>query len=183
MQPAVRAPTLARAPLRRAARSRPGGFTLLELLVVIVLAGILLSLVSVSVTPDARQQLAREGQRVGQLLALAADEARIRQQPITWEADVNGYRFVSEVGGERQLLNGDDLLRERAWERTLKRIALVDVQGQRPSQIVLGPGAPPVRIPIAREWIQPRFRLEIANDIAEIAVDFDETGRGTLARN
>jgi general secretion pathway protein H len=159
------------------------GFTLLELLVVIVLAGILLSIVSVSVTPDPRQQLAREGQRIGQLLALASDEARIRQQPITWEADLNGYRFVSEAGGERQLLTGDDMLRERTWDRTLKRIALLDVQGQRPAQIVLGPGAPPVRVPIAREWIQPRFRLEIANDIAEIAVEFDETGRGTLASN
>jgi general secretion pathway protein H len=181
MRPAVRTLQIDRARLPCAPRRRPAGFTLLELLVVMVLAGILLSLVTVSVTPDPRQQLAREGQRVGQLLALAADEARIRQQPITFEADVNGYRFVSEAGGERQLLNGDDLLRERAWDRTLTRIAILDVGGQRPTQIVLGPGAPPIRIPIAREWIQPRFRLEIANDIAEIAVDFDETGRGTLA--
>ena len=167
--------------MRPAERAAQSGFTLLELLVVMVLAGILLTIVSVSVTPDPRQQLAREGRRVGQLLALAADEARIRQQPITWEADVNGYRFVSESGGERQLLIGDDLLRERNWDRTLKRLALVDAQGQRPTQIVLGPGAPPLRIPVAREWIQPRFRLEIANDIAEVAVEFDETGRGTLA--
>jgi general secretion pathway protein H len=161
----------------------PRGFTLLELLVVMVLAGILLMIVTVSVTPDPRQQLAREGQRVGQLLALAADEARIRQQAIVWEADVNGYRFVSEAGGERQLITDDDMLRERAWDRTLKRLALVNAQGQQPAQVVLGPGAPPLRVPVAREWIQPRFRLEIANDIAEVAVEFDETGRGSLAKN
>jgi general secretion pathway protein H len=161
----------------------PRGFTLLELLVVMVLAGILLMIVTVSVTPDPRQQLAREGQRVGQLLALAADEARIRQQAIVWEADVNGYRFVSEAGGERQLITDDDMLRERAWDRTLKRLALVNAQGQQPTQVVLGPGAPPLRVPVAREWIQPRFRLEIANDIAEVAVEFDETGRGSLAKN
>jgi general secretion pathway protein H len=165
------------------APTRAGGFTLLELMVVMVLAGILLSIVTVSVTPDPRQQLAREGQRIGQLMALAADEARIRQEPIVWEADLNGYRFVSEAGGERQLLTGDDLLRERNWDRTLKRLALVDATSGKPSQIVLGPGAPPVRVAIAREWIQPRFRLEIANDIAEVAVDFDETGRGSVARN
>jgi len=165
------------------ARARAAGFTLLELLVVMVLAGILLMIVTVSVTPDPRQQLAREGQRVGQLMALAADEARIRQQAIVWEADLNGYRFVSEVGGERQLLTGDDMLRERAWDRTLKRLALIDARGGQPSQVVLGPGAPPVRIPVAREWIQPRYRLEIENDIAEVAIDFDETGRGTLAKN
>jgi len=159
------------------------GFTLLELLVVIVLAGILLSIVTVSVTPDPRQQLAREGQRIGQLMALAADESRIRQQPIVWEADLNGYRFVTEAGGERQLLTGDDLLRERNWDRQLKRLALIDPQLGRPTQIVLGPGAPPIRVQVLREWIQPRYRLEIANDIAEVAVDFDETGRGTLATN
>lgn len=164
------------------ARRGAGGFTLLELMVVMVLAGILLMIVTVSVTPDPRQQLAVEGQRIGQLMALAADESRIRQQPIVWEADLNGYRFVSEAGGERQLLTGDDMLRERAWERTLKRLALVDAQGGQPSQIVLGPGAPPVRITVAREWIQPRFRLEIANDIAEVAVEFDESGRGSLAK-
>ena len=166
-----------------ALRRRPRGFTLLELLVVMVLAGILLMIVTVSVTPDPRQQLAREGQRVGQLMALAADEARIRQQTIVWEADLNGYRFVSEVGGERQLLTGDDMLRERTWDRTLTRLALVDAQGGQPSQVVLGQGAPPVHIPVAREWIQPRFRLEIANDLAAVAVEFDETGRGTLAKN
>src|SRR5512134_2802193 len=165
------------------ARRRAGGFTLLELMVVMVLAGILLMIVTVSITPDPRQQLAVEGQRIGQLMALAADESRIRQEPIVWEADLNGYRFVSEAGGERQLLTGDDMLRERTWERTLKRLALVDAQGGRPSQIVLGPGAPPVRVTVAREWIQPRFRLEIANDIAEIAVEFDESGRGSLAKN
>lgn len=164
-------------------RVSAAGFTLLELLVVMVLAGILLMIVTVSVTPDPRQQLAREGQRVGQLMALAADEARIRQQAIVWEADLNGYRFVSEAGGERQLITGDDMLRERAWDRTLKRLALSDGRGGQPSQVVLGPGAPPVRIAVAREWIQPRYRLEIENDIAEVAIEFDETGRGTLAKN
>lgn len=165
------------------ARGTTSGFTLLELLVVIVLAGILLTLVSVSVTPDPRQQLAREGQRVGRLLALASDESRIRQQAIVWEADLNGYRFVSEAGGERQLLTDDEMLKERTWDRQLKRIALVDAQGRQPSQVVLGLGAPPLRVAVAREWIQPRFRLEIANDVAEVAVEFDETGRGTLANN
>lgn len=61
------------------------GFTLLELMVVIVLAGILVSLVTINIAPDPRQQLQREAQRVGQLMALAADESRITQQPIVWK--------------------------------------------------------------------------------------------------
>lgn len=163
----------------RLAPSHAGGFTLLEMLVVIVLAGILLSIVSVSVTPDPRQTLAREGQRIGQLIALAADESRIRQQPIVWEADLQGFRFVTEAGGERQLITGDEVLRERAWERPLTALAVYE-GGQGPAQVLLGPGAPPVRVPIAREWVQPRWRLELTNDVARVAIEFDENGRGSL---
>jgi len=152
------------------------------MLVVIVLAGILLSLVSISITPDPRQQLQREALRVGQLMGLAADEARIRQQPIAWEADLSGYRFITEVGGERQLLTADDLLRERRWEKPMSRVAVLDGGGPQPAQVLLGPGAPPVRVAIAREWIQPRWRLELVNEDGAVQVDFDEAGRASLVR-
>ena len=159
-----------------------GGFTLIEMLVVIVLAGILISVVSISVTPDPRQKLMREAQRIGQLMTLAADEARIRQLPIVWEADLRGYRFVSEVGGERQLLTGDDLLRERIWETPLTRLSVQDGAGPQPAQVLLGPGAPPVRMAIAREWIQPRWRLELSNEDSTVRLDFDESGRATVVQ-
>ena len=146
-------------------------------MVVIVLAGILISVVTINLTPDPRQQLQREAQRIGQLIALAADESRITQQPIVWEADLRGYRFVTESGGERRLLTGDDLLRERAWETPLTRLAVLDNGGPQPAQVLLGPGAPPVRIAIAREWIQPRWRLELASEAGSVQVDFDEAGR------
>jgi len=159
---------------------RQRGFTLLEMLVVIVLAGILISVVTISVTPDPRQKLTREAQRIGQLMVLASDEARIRQLPIVWEADLHGYRFVAEVAGERQPLTGDDLLRERNWETPLNRLAVQDGAGPQPAQVLLGPGAPPVRIAIAREWVQPRWRLELSNDEATVRLEFDETGRATV---
>lgn len=156
------------------------GFTLLEMLVVIVLAGILVSIVTINVTPDPRQKLTREAQRVGQLMSLAADEARIRQLPIVWEADLRGYRFVAEVAGERRLRTGDDLLRERSWESPLTRLAVQDGAGPQPAQVLLGPGAPPVRMAIAREWVQPRWRLELANEDATVRLEFDESGRAVV---
>lgn len=156
------------------------GFTLLELLAVIVLAGILLSVVTISVRTDDRQQLAREAQRVGKLFALAADEARIRQLPIYWEADLAGYRFVTIVAGERRLLAGDDMLRERLWSEPLQTLALVPAGAEQPTQMLLGPGAPPLRVPIAREWIQQPMRLELATASARVAINFDERGLGTV---
>jgi general secretion pathway protein H len=159
---------------------RASGFTLLEMLVVIVLAGILVSIVTLNVVPDPKQNLHREAQRVGQLLGIAADESRIRQLPIAWEADLNGYRFVTEIGGERRLFSGDEFLRERQWDKPMSRVAVLDGAGPQPAQVLLGPGAPPVRIAIAREWIQPRWRLELVNEDGEIRVEFDEAGRATL---
>jgi general secretion pathway protein H len=168
------------APVPLSAPRRAHGFTLLELMVVLVLAGILISVVTVSVTPDNRQALGREAARVGQLLSIAADEARIRQVPIVWEADLQGYRFVTEVAGERELIANDDMLRGRTWERPLTQLSMTEVGADQPSQVLLGPGAAPVRVAVVREYIQPRWRLELANDVARVAVDFDETGRGNV---
>lgn len=153
------------------------------MLVVIVLAGILISIVTISVTPDPRQDLQREAQRVAQLMVLAADESRIRQQPIVWEADLRGYRFVTEIAGERQLMTDDDMLRERTWQRPLTRLSVLDGAGPQPAQVLLGPGAPPVRMAIAREWVHPRWRLEMTTEDGTVRVDFDETGRARLAAN
>jgi len=158
------------------------GFTLLEMLAVIVLAGILLSIVTISVAPDPRRQLQREAERIGQLFAIAADESRIRQTLIVWEADLRGFRFVTEVDGERRLITDDDLLRERQWERPLARLAVYEASAaDAASQVVLAAGAPPVRVPIVREWVQPRWRMELANDIAQASVAFDESGRSHVA--
>ena len=170
--------------MRRFDRSaaHAGGFTLLEMLVVIVLAGILLSIVTINVAPDPRRDLQREAQRVGELMGIAADESRIRQQPIAWEADLRGYRFVTEVGGERRLLTGDEMLRERNWDKPMTRVAVLDGGGPQPAQILLGPGAPPVRVAVGREWIQTRWRLELVNEDGEVRVDFDEAGRAALVQ-
>jgi len=151
---------------------------LLELLVVLVLIAVLTSVISIGSAPDPRQALAEQARRLGLLLALASDEARIRQQPISWEGDLRGYRFIDEAGGERQLLTGDDLLHERTWDRPLTRLS-VTRDGQ--SQALLSQDAPAVRLPIAREWVQPRWRIELSDGQAVIAVNFDENGIGSVA--
>ena len=87
-------------------------------------------------------------------------------------------RRKDEAGGERQLLTGDDLLHERNWERPLTRLSITH-DGQ--SQALLSLDAPALRLPIAREWVQPRWRIELADGVAAVAVDFDENGIGSAA--
>ena len=133
------------------------------MLVVIVLAGILVSIVTISVAPDPRQKLTREAVRVGQLMALAADESRIRQLPIAGRRTCPGYRFVTEVRWRTAAADRRrPAARTHLGETDEPAVAVQDGGGPQPAQVLLGPGAPPVRMAIAREWVQPRWRLELS---------------------
>src|SRR5258706_8758711 len=135
----------------------------------------------ITVRPNRQSHWRRKGNGSGKRWRSPATKGGSSKPQIVWEADLRGFRFVTERGGERTLVTGDDLLRERSWQRPLQRLAVVDAGTTLAPQVLLGPGAPAVRRAVAREWIQPRWRLELANDIAQIAVDFDETGHGQVA--
>lgn len=96
-------------------RSPVAGYTLIEMLVVVVVMGILLSLVSVIAMPDARNRLHVETERLTQLLNLAASESRLSGKAVRWTSDGAGYRFwrLHEDGGWREVEDNNDLLRPR----------------------------------------------------------------------
>jgi general secretion pathway protein H len=165
----------------RGPHARLQGFTLLEMLLVLVLISIVAGVLTVSTHPDPHRALALQAQRVGLLMGLAGDEARMRQQPISWEADLHGYRFVLDSDEDRTTFPADDMLRERAWEPALTRLAVVDLASGT-TRTLVNPQAPPLRVPAAREWVQPRWRLELGNDLASVAVEFDANGHAGLVR-
>jgi len=76
----------------RAARG-DRGFTLIEMLVVLMIMGLFLGLVSTITRPDDRAVLRLEAERLTQLLDFAAAEAQLTGRPIAWTADASGYRF------------------------------------------------------------------------------------------
>ncbi|HVY07579.1 MAG TPA: GspH/FimT family pseudopilin [Burkholderiales bacterium] len=83
--------------MREAARSVSKralrGFTLIEIMVVIIIMGLFVGLVSNVIGPDDRSLLRLETQRLAQLLGLAATEARLTGKRIAWTADKSGYKF------------------------------------------------------------------------------------------
>lgn len=76
------------------------GFTLLEVLVVLVIMGILLGLVSARMQPSERDQLRVETERLAQLLDLAAEQSRITGTSIAWTANTSGYQFWRRTGDD-----------------------------------------------------------------------------------
>lgn len=101
-------------------KARSAGFTLIEILVVMVILAIIVSTIAVSASPNPATQARLETERLTALFALAQEEAQLRGKTLGWEittlqADRVGYRFLERQGRTWQVLTGIDALRPRVW--------------------------------------------------------------------
>jgi len=148
-------------------KSQARGFTLLELLVVLVIAGITLGLVSFNAMPSERQAMQNEAQRIALLLQLARDEAIVRNRPIAFEADAERYRFLVRNDNEWQRLEKDDLLREREFKSPPIALA-TDLPAAQQSN--------PLRIIFGREPVDKPFVLTLTAGDVSVAIRADGIG-------
>ncbi len=70
------------------------GFTLLEILVVLILLGIILSVAVLSVGGSKEREIEQEVQRMVQLIHLAKEEAILNQQELAVKFSPNAYEFL-----------------------------------------------------------------------------------------
>jgi len=143
------------------------GFTLLELLVVLVIVGMTLGAVVLNVNPGQRQLLHNEVQRIAQLMQLARDEAIVRNQAIAFETDCTRYRFLIREANEWRPLLGDELLRERSY-----RIAPLSLR----LDPVITNSQGPLRIVFGREPVDKPFSLTLTFDVHRGLVRADGIG-------
>ena len=97
-------------------RVRSGGFTLIEILVVIVIIGIVMSIAMLSITlAGGDSQLRDEAQRIISLVEVARDESLLQGREYGLEFMQDSYRFVEFDPLTRQWseIIGDDTLRLR----------------------------------------------------------------------
>ena len=119
-----RLPWIARQESRR---DRPAaGFTLVEILVVIVILGIAAGLALALVEPDERDVSAREARRFAGALEYAAQRAQWRNEMLGVSAGPRAVRYWRrDVPNDRwQLVDDDEILRARALPQPLEAMAL-----------------------------------------------------------
>ena len=141
------------------------GFTLLELMVVMVIAGIILGMISVTAVPGKKQHLEREAKRISSLLEVARDEAILRNLPVAIELDQFAYRFLIR-SEQRWIPLKDDLLRERQYDISPLTLTLEPAPVQ-PGQF---------RIVFGREPVDKPFVLTLQSDAEKISIHADGIG-------
>ena len=113
--------------IRRMAR----GFTLLEMLVVLVVASIMLTVVTLNLMPSAQTVLREESQRLALLMENGAMSSQAGGQPLAWSGTGNSYRFWKRSKeGEWLRIELDNLLHPRTLPDTVS-IGEVSFDGRR----------------------------------------------------
>ncbi len=79
-------------------RARQGGFTLVELMVVLVIIGLAGATVMLAI-PDAGGSLAGEAERFAARAAAARDTAILESRPVALQIGRTGYEVARRVGG------------------------------------------------------------------------------------
>ena len=90
------------------------GFTLLELLVVVVIVAILFTYTTLAIRSDSAEDIIKkEAQRMERLVQLALEESILRGEEYGLEIYLDGYRFLRFADNQWLPISGDKILRER----------------------------------------------------------------------
>ncbi len=145
------------------------GFTLIEIVVVMVLIGLAVGLTAVTAFPGNDRKLYTEADRLAQLWGMAYEDAQLTGATVVWEADAQSYRFLRREGETLNSIQNDSTLRERNWPVQPVQAAL------------LGQAAPAepnatVRLAFERNGNSDPFRIALRHEQYQVRIYGDGLG-------
>lgn len=148
------------------------GFTLVEILVVMVIVGITLALIGLNLMPDDERVLRNEAQRLALLLEQARDEAVAGSEAIAWSAEDGHYSFWRrDEEGKWVPWTQDALWRERQFSSGVMMHAL------RINHNVVPPRE---RLTFSPAGLGVPFEIDLSLNAARIEIVGDAMGKVTL---
>ncbi|RMO89005.1 proteinral secretion pathway protein GspH [Pseudomonas syringae pv. philadelphi] len=139
------------------------GFTLIELMVVLVIIGIASAAVSLSIKSDPAMSLRKDAERLAKALDIAQAEARADGRPITLTGDGRGFGFRrrADQGAGYYRFMDDSQLRYRTWETRSVRISVEPKQ-----QVVFN-----------AEWIVAPLRIQLSDGQQSLSLQRNALGQ------
>jgi general secretion pathway protein H len=164
-------PLTAGRPRPRGARST--GFTLVEVLVVLVVLGIALGMITVNLVRDERRELAREAKQLAGALEHAAALAQWQSETLGVSAEGGGYRFWRRADDDRWVAHaGDDLLVPRALPAGMT---------VRPLSYAGAPVAADAIVPLRPSGRNEPYALQLGSAAGQVVVTADPLNRVAYA--
>lgn len=155
---------------------RQAGFTLVEILVVLVIIGITVALISINLMPDDRRVLTTEAQKLALLFEQARDEAIISGKVIAWSVEGDKTHFWRKDDQAQWILNsGDELFRDRDLASGVKLadLQINSVKAAVNERLLFSPSG--MNMPFKLELVLNASRVSIAGDnMGKLALKNDE---------
>jgi general secretion pathway protein H len=158
----------------RASFARARGFTLIEIMVVVVIIGVISAVVIVTMASGRRdEELEREAQRLDALFDYVREQAELQTRDYGFRINEKGYSFVvfDVLGNEWRPVEEDDALRARQLPEGINPVVVVEGR-----KIVLDEKKKDI------EDFSPTIMIFANGDLSSFEISLQREGGGDLAR-
>ena len=158
----------------RAPHARCGGFTLLELMVVVFIIGLITAAAVITFGGDRRDtELDREAERIDALLEYAREQAELQTRDFGIRMNSKAYSFVvyDVIQNQWRATDEDEALRERAFP-----------EGLQPAMVLEGR---PIILDAKKKGIEdfkPQIMIFANGDLSSFEITLQREGGGDKAR-
>ncbi len=164
-------------------KPRQRGFTLIEVLVVIIILGVLIGMVSLSIAPQAQRRYEKEVQGLRQLFIFAEENARQTGQALRWVSQGQAptkYQFLRREVSTSGVVSwveegvGDlgEVLRQRAYAAPPQKISTRTFVSNANAE--LSPTQAPTSQNASSQSIDLMFSTEETNSPMQIVFEYPE---------